>query len=214
MKGGTKMPKTALLSLKGEKIKDIKLNDDVWGITPNDQVIYEHINLTMANARQGSHKVKTRSEVSGGGRKPWRQKGTGNARQGSTRAPHWVGGGVVFGPSSDRNYTKKMNKKERRLALKSALTYKAKANEIVAIEKFDAETNKTKDMLKLLDGLKLSGKLLIVTTELTENAILATRNIDSIKLILANEINTYDVLYCDKLVITEDALKYVEEVLK
>ena len=208
------MPKTALLSLKGEKIKDIKLNDDVWGITQNDQVIYEHINLTMANARQGSHKVKTRSEVSGGGRKPWRQKGTGNARQGSTRAPHWVGGGVVFGPSSDRNYTKKMNKKERRLALKSALTYKAKANEIVAIEKFDAETNKTKDMLKLLDGLKLSGKLLIVTTELTENAILATRNIDSIKLILANEINTYDVLYCDKLVITEDALKYVEEVLK
>ena len=208
------MPKTALLSLKGEKIKDIKLNDDVWGITPNDQVIYEHINLTMANARQGSHKVKTRSEVSGGGRKPWRQKGTGNARQGSTRAPHWVGGGVVFGPRSDRNYTKKMNKKERRLALKSALTYKAKANEIVAIEKFDAETNKTKDMLKLLDGLKLSGKLLIVTTELTENAILATRNIDSIKLILANEINTYDVLYCDKLVITEDALKYVEEVLK
>ena len=208
------MPKTALLSLKGEKIKDIKLNDDVWGITPNDQVIYEHINLTMANARQGSHKVKTRSEVSGGGRKPWRQKGTGNARQGSTRAPHWVGGGVVFGPSSDRNYTKKMNKKERRLALKSALTYKAKANEIVVIEKFDAETNKTKDMFKLLDGLKLSGKLLIVTTELTENAILATRNIDSIKLILANEINTYDVLYCDKLVITEDALKYVEEVLK
>ena len=208
------MPKTALLSLKGEKIKDIKLNDDVWGITPNDQVIYEHINLTMANARQGSHKVKTRSEVSGGGRKPWRQKGTGNARQGSTRAPHWVGGGVVFGPSSDRNYTKKMNKKERRLALKSALTYKAKANEIVAIEKFDAETNKTKDMLKLLDGIRLSGKLLIVTTELTENAILATRNIDSIKLILANEINTYDVLYCDKLVITEDALKYVEEVLK
>ena len=208
------MPKTALLSLKGEKIKDIKLNDDVWGITPNDQVIYEHINLTMANARQGSHKVKTRSEVSGGGRKPWRQKGTGNARQGSTRAPHWVGGGVVFGPSSDRNYTKKMNKKERRLALKSALTYKAKANEIVVIEKFDAETNKTKDMLKLLDGLRLSGKLLIVTTELTENAILATRNIDSIKLILANEINTYDVLYCDKLVITEDALKYVEEVLK
>ena len=208
------MPKTALLSLKGEKIKDIKLNDDVWGITPNDQVIYEHINLTMANARQGSHKVKTRSEVSGGGRKPWRQKGTGNARQGSTRAPHWVGGGVVFGPSSDRNYTKKMNKKERRLALKSALTYKAEANEIVVIEKFDAETNKTKDMLKLLDGLKLSGKLLIVTTELTENTILATRNIDSIKLILANEINTYDVLYCDKLVITEDALKYVEEVLK
>lgn len=208
------MSKTALLSLKGEKIKDIKLDDNIWGITPNDQVVYEHINLAMANKRQGSHAVKTRSEVSGGGRKPWRQKGTGNARQGSTRAPHWVGGGVVFGPSSNRNYTKKMNKKERRLALKSALTYKANDKDIVAIEKFDFETNKTRDALKLLEGLKLSGKLLIVTTELTENAILATRNIASIKLILANELNTYDVLSCDKLVITEDALKYVEEVLK
>ncbi len=208
------MPKTALLSLKGEKIKDIKLDDSVWGITPNDQVVYEHINLQMANQRQGSHSVKTRSEVSGGGRKPWRQKGTGNARQGSTRAPHWVGGGIVFGPSSNRNYTKKMNKKERRLALKSALTYKANDKEIVIIEKFEAETNKTKDMLKLLENLNLAGKLLIVTTELSENVILATRNIASIKLILANELNTYDVLSCDKLVITEDALKYVEEVLK
>lgn len=208
------MPKTALLSLKGEKIKDIKLDDSVWGITPNDQVVYEHINLQMANQRQGSHSVKTRSEVSGGGRKPWRQKGTGNARQGSTRAPHWVGGGIVFGPSSNRNYTKKMNKKERRLALKSALTYKANDKEVVIIEKFEAETNKTKDMLKLLENLNLAGKLLIVTTELSENVILATRNIASIKLILANELNTYDVLSCDKLVITEDALKYVEEVLK
>jgi large subunit ribosomal protein L4 len=214
MKGGTKMPKTALLSLKGEKIKDIKLDDNVWGITPNDQVVYEHINLFMANRRQGTHATKTRSDVSGGGRKPWRQKGTGNARQGSTRAPHWVGGGVVFGPSSDRNYTKKMNKKVRRLALKSALTYKANDKEVVVLENINAETNKTKDMLKLLESLNLNGKLLIVTTELTENLILATRNIGSIKLVLANELNTYDVLYCDKLVITQDALKYVEEVLK
>ena len=208
------MPKTALLNLKGEKIKDIKLNDEIFGITPNDQVVYEQINLAMANSRQGSHKVKTRSEVSGGGRKPWRQKGTGNARQGSIRAPHWVGGGVVFGPSANRNYTKKMNKKERRLALKSALTYKATDNEVVVLEKFEAATNKTKDMLKLLETLKVSGKLLIVTTELTENVILATRNIATIKLVLANELNTYDVLSCDKLVITEDAVKYVEEVLK
>ena len=208
------MPKTALLNLKGEKIKDIKLDDSVWGITPNDQVVYEHINLAMANQRQGTHATKTRSDVSGGGRKPWRQKGTGNARQGSTRAPHWVGGGVVFGPSSDRNYTKKMNKKVRRLALKSALTYKANDKEVVVLENINAETNKTKDMLKLLENLNLNGKLLIVTTELTENLILATRNIDSIKLVLANELNTYDVLYCDKLVITQDALKYVEEVLK
>ena len=208
------MPKTALLSLKGEKIKDIKLDDSVWGITPNDQVVYEHINLAMANQRQGTHATKTRSDVSGGGRKPWRQKGTGNARQGSTRAPHFVGGGVVFGPSSNRNYTKKMNKKVRRLALKSALTYKANDKEVVVLENIKAETNKTKDMLKLLESLNLSGKLLIVTTELTENLILATRNIGSIKLVLANELNTYDVLYCDKLVITQDALKYVEEVLK
>ena len=208
------MPKTALLNLKGEKIKDIKLNDEIFGITPNDQVVYEQINLAMANSRQGSHKVKNRSEVSGGGRKPWRQKGTGNARQGSIRAPHWVGGGVVFGPSANRNYTKKMNKKERRLALKSALTYKAQDNAIVVLEKFDAETNKTKDMLKQLESLKLEGKLLIVTTELTENAILATRNIGTIKLVLANELNTYDVLYCDTLVVTEDAVKYIEEVLK
>lgn len=208
------MPKTALLNLKGEKLKDIKLSDEIFGITPNDQVVYEQINLAMANSRQGSHKVKTRSEVSGGGRKPWRQKGTGNARQGSIRAPHWVGGGVVFGPSANRNYTKKMNKKQRRLALKSALTYKANDNAIVAIENFDIKSNKTKDMLKQLESLKLEGKLLIVTTELTENAILATRNIGTIKLVLANELNTYDVLYCDKLVVTEDAVKYIEEVLK
>lgn len=208
------MPKTALLSLKGEKIKDIKLDDNVWGITPNDQVVYEHINLFMANRRQGTHATKTRSDVSGGGRKPWRQKGTGNARQGSTRAPHWVGGGVVFGPSANRNYTKKMNKKERRLALKSALTYKANDKDIIVVDKFEAETNKTKDMLKVLEGLNATGKTLIVTTELTENLILATRNIADVKLVLANELNTYDVLYVNKIIITEDAVKYVEEVLK
>ncbi|MGN1268440.1 MAG: 50S ribosomal protein L4 [Candidatus Aphodocola sp.] len=208
------MPKTALLSLKGEKIKDIKLDDNVWGITPNDQVVYEHINLFMANRRQGTHATKNRSEVSGGGRKPWRQKGTGNARQGSIRAPHWVGGGVIFGPSANRNYTKKMNRKERRLALKSALTYKANDKAIIVVDKFDAETNKTKDMLKVLEGLKATGKTLIVTTELTENLILATRNIADVKLVLANELNTYDVLYVDKMIITEDAVKYVEEVLK
>lgn len=208
------MPKTALLSLKGEKIKDIKLDDNVWGITPNDQVVYEHINLFMANIRQGTHATKTRSDVSGGGRKPWRQKGTGNARQGSTRAPHWVGGGVVFGPSANRNYTKKMNKKERKLALKSALTYKANDKDIIVVDKFEAETNKTKDMLKVLEGLNATGKTLIVTTELTENLILATRNIADVKLVLANELNTYDVLYVNKIIITEDAVKYVEEVLK
>ena len=208
------MPKTALLSLKGEKIKDIKLDDSIWGITPNDQVVYEAVVLNAASKRQGTHSTKTRSEVSGGGRKPWRQKGTGNARQGSIRAPHWVGGGVVFGPNANRNYTKKMNKKERRLALKSALTYKANDKEIIAIEKFDLESNKTRDFLKFLKDLKVNGKALIVTTELTDNNILATRNVKNVKLVLANELNTYDVLAYDKLIITEDAIKYVEEVLK
>lgn len=208
------MPKIALLNLKGEKIKDIKLDDNIWGITPNDQVIYDSINLYMANRRQGTHATKNRSEVSGGGRKPWRQKGTGNARQGSIRAPHFVGGGVVFGPSANRNYTKKMNKKERRLALKSALTYKVNDKAIEVVEKFEAETNKTKDMLNALAELKLSGKILIVTTELTENLILATRNLANVNLVLANELNTYNVLYADKILITEDAVKYIEEVLK
>ena len=208
------MPKTALLSLKGEKIKDIKLDDSVWKITPNDQVVYESIVLMRAALRQGSHSVKNRGEVAGGGRKPWRQKGTGNARQGSIRAPHFVGGGVVFGPSANRNYTKKMNKKERRLALKSALTYKVNDKAIEVVEKFEAETNKTKDMLNALAELKLSGKILIVTTELTENLILATRNLANVNLVLANELNTYNVLYADKILITEDAVKYIEEVLK
>jgi len=208
------MPKTALLNLKGEKLKDIKLADEVWGVKPNDQLIYENIKLTMANQRQGSHKVKTRAEVSGGGRKPWRQKGTGNARQGSIRAPHFVGGGIVFGPSNNRNYTIKMNKKQRRLALKSALSYKASNNEVILLENFDVKSNKTKDMIKELEAIKAEGKLLIVVSELTDNMILGVRNLGYVKLVLANEINTYDVVDCDKLIITEDAVKYLEEVLK
>lgn len=208
------MKKVELLNLKGEKVKDINLNEEIFGITPNKNVLTDAIILSMASLRQGTHKTKNRSEVSGGGRKPWRQKGTGNARQGSTRAPHWVGGGVVFGPSANRNYTKKMNKKERKLALKSALTYKANDKDIIVVDKFEAETNKTKDMLKVLEGLNATGKTLIVTTELTENLILATRNIADVKLVLANELNTYDVLYVNKIIITEDAVKYVEEVLK
>ena len=208
------MKKVELLNLKGEKVKDINLNEEIFGITPNNNVLHDAIILSMASLRQGTHKTKNRSEVSGGGRKPWRQKGTGNARQGSIRAPHWVGGGVIFGPNSNRNYTKKMNRKERRLALKSALTYKANEKTIIVVDAFDAETNKTKDMLKVLEGLNVTGKTLIVTAELTENLILATRNISDVKLVLANELNTYDVLYCEKMIITEDAVKYVEEVLK
>ena len=164
--------------------------------------------------RQGTHKVKTRSEVSGGGRKPWRQKGTGNARQGSIRAPHFVGGGVVFGPTTERNYTKKQNRKERRLALKSALTYKARENGIVVVENIELSSNKTKDFIKLLEDLKVTGKTLIVVKELTDNLILASRNLSNVKVIESHEINTYDVLNYNNVVITEEAVKMLEEVLR
>ena len=208
------MPKIDVYNIEGKKVSDIELNENVFGIKPNEKIVHIALVNYMANQRQGTANTKTRAEVAGGGRKPWRQKGTGNARQGSIRAPHWVGGGVVFGPNANRNYTKKMNKKERRLALKSALTYKANDKEIIAIEKFDLESNKTRDFLKFLEDLKVNGKALIVTTELTDNNILATRNVKNVKLVLANELNTYDVLAYDKLIITEDAIKYVEEVLK
>ena len=181
------MPKIALLNVKGEKIKDIKLSDEVFGIEPNNQTIYDAVVLKQASMRQGTHKVKTRSEVSGGGRKPWRQKGTDNARQGSIRAPHFVGGGVVFGPTTERNYTKKQNRKERRLALKSALTYKARENGIVVVENIELSSSKTKDFIKLLEDVKV---------------------------IESHEINTYDVLNYNNVVITEEAVKMLEEVLR
>ena len=208
------MPKIALLNVKGEKIKDIKLSDEVFGIEPNNQTIYDAVVLKQASMRQGTHKVKTRSEVSGGGRKPWRQKGTGNARQGSIRAPHFVGGGVVFGPTTNRNYTKKQNRKERRLALKSALTHKANAKEIIVVENFIVDTPKTKDFMKLLETLKINGKSLIVVKELTDNLILASRNLSNVKVIETHEINTYDVMNYTNLVMTEEAVKMLEEVLK
>ena len=208
------MPKVAVLNNKAEKIKDIKLNDEIFGIEPNNQTVYDAVVLKMAADRQGTHSTKTRSEVSGGGRKPWRQKGTGNARQGSIRAPHWVGGGVVFGPTTQRNYCKKQNKKERRLALKSALTYKATDKEIFVLEKFEVKTNKTKDFIKLLEDLKITGKTLIVVKELTDNLILASRNLKDVKVIETHEINTFDVINYTNLVITEEAVKMLEEVLK
>ena len=208
------MPKVALLNNKAEKIKDINLNNEIFGIEPNNQTIYDAVVLKMAADRQGTHKVKTRSEVSGGGRKPWRQKGTGNARQGSIRAPHFVGGGVVFGPTNERNYNKKQNKKERRLALKSALTYKVNDKELFVLDNFDVKTNKTKDFIKLLEDLKISGKTLIVVKELTDNLILASRNLKDIKVIETHEINTFDVINYKNLIITEEAVKMLEEVLK
>ena len=208
------MPKVALLSLKGEKVKDIKLNDEIFGIEPNNQTIYDAVVRKGASLRQGTHSVKDRSEVSGGGIKPWRQKGTGRARQGSIRAPHWYHGGVVFGPNTNRNYEKKQNRKESRLALKSALSQKVSNKQVIVLEKFEVKDNKTKTFTKLLDTLKVSGKVLIVVSELTDNLVLASRNLSDIKVIESHEINTYDVLNYKTVVITEEAVKMLEEVLK
>ena len=207
------MAKLSVLNIKGEKVSDITLEKQVFGITPNDAVLYDAITLTRNAQRQGTASTKTRSEVSGGGRKPWRQKGTGRARQGSIRAAQWYHGGVVFGPTP-RDYDKKMNRKERRLALKSALAYKDIEKAIVVVESLNLETSKTKDMLNILNNLKLANKkVLIVVDELNENLILATRNIASVMLLEASEINTLDVVSADALLMTTEAAKKVGEVL-
>ena len=206
------MENIAVLNLKGQKVKDITLNDAVWGIEPNDAVLYDAITLARNSQRQGTADTKTRSEVSGGGRKPWRQKGTGRARQGSTRAPHWIKGGIVFGPHP-RDYDKKQNRKERRLALKSALAYKVIESEMIVVENFELENNKTKTAKEVLKNLNTNNKVLIVVDELNDNMILATRNLANVILLEANEINTYDVIAADNMIITENAVKMVEEAL-
>ena len=207
------MPKIAVLNVKGEKVKDIKLNDKVWSIEPNDTVVYEAIVLANAANRQGTHSVKTRAEVSGGGRKPWRQKGTGNARQGSTRSPQWRHGGVVFGPTTERNYNIKMNKKERRLALKSALSYKVIDSELTVLDSLKLDNAKTKEMLSVMKNLKLEKSALFVVDELTDEVILASRNVKGVKVILPNEINVLDVPSYHNMIVTEGAVKAIEEVL-
>lgn len=208
------MPKISVLNVNGQKVKDIKLNDNIWSIEPNDAVIYDAIRLATASLRQGTHSVKTRAEVSGGGRKPWRQKGTGNARQGSTRSPQWRHGGIVFGPTTERNYNIKMNKKERRLALKSALAEKVNEKALVVLENITLATPKTKDMISLLETLKLNDKkVLLVVDELDENVILASRNLQNIALIEAEEINVLDLVMADVVLTTEKAINMIEEVL-
>lgn len=205
------MEKQAIVNLSGEKIKDIKLNKEIFGIEPNKNVLYDAIILARASLRQGTHDTKTRSEVSGGGRKPWRQKGTGHARQGSIRAVQWRGGGIAFGPTP-RDYSKKMNRKERRLALKSALA--TKVEDMIVVEELKLSTPKTKDMIKILADLKLSDvKTLIIVEELDENIVLASRNLNKVALIEATEINVLDLIAADKILITEKALNKIEEVL-
>ncbi len=208
------MKKVELLNLKGEKVKDINLNEEIFGITPNKAVLKDAIILTMASLRQGTHKTKNRSEVSGGGRKPWRQKGTGRARQGSIRAVQWVGGGN-YGTPVPRDYSKKQNRKERQLALKSALSDKAIGKSIIVVENISLATPKTKEMVNLLETLKLADKkVLMVVKEFDDNLILASRNLQNVVLILAEEINVLDLVGTDVMLITEEALKTVEEVLK
>lgn len=205
------MEKIALLNLKGEKVKDIKLNKDVFGIEPNNKVLYDAIILTRASLRQGTHDTKNRAEVRGGGRKPWRQKGTGHARQGSIRAVQWRGGGIAFGPTP-RDYSKKMNRKERRLALLSALS--TKVADMVVVEELTLATPKTKDMVALLKGLNLENtNTLVIVKELDENVILASRNLENVVLIEASEVNVLDLISADKILTTEEALKKIEEVL-
>ena len=208
------MKKVELLNLKGEKVKDINLNEEIFGITPNNAVLHDAIILTMASLRQGTHKTKNRSEVSGGGRKPWRQKGTGRARQGSIRSVQWVGGGN-YGTPVPRDYSKKQNRKERRIALKSALADKLNEQAIIVLENLTVETAKTKDMLNILKSLNVADKkVLLVVSEFEDNLVLASRNLQNVVLISAEEINVLDIVGTDVLVITQDALNKVEEVLK
>ena len=206
------MAKINVLNTNGEKIKDITLNKEVFGIVPNDTVLYDAIKLAQNNARQATKGVKGRSDVSGGGRKPWRQKGTGRARQGSTRAPHWYHGGWAFG-NQPRNYEVKQNRKERALALKSALAYKVINKELVVVDSLNVETNKTKDMKNILANLKVERNALIVVSELNENLILATRNINNVLLLEASEINVLDLVSANLVIVEESAVKEIEEAL-
>lgn len=207
------MSKISVLNIKGEKVSDLTLNAEVWEIVPNDAVLYDAITLARNSMRQGTHDTKTRAEVSGGGRKPWRQKGTGHARQGSIRSVQWVGGGR-YGTPVPRDYSKKMNRKERVLAIKSAYAHKAIDNEIIVLEDLVLETPKTKDFIKVLDSLKITDKkILLVVKELDENVILATRNLNNIILVTPEEISVLDLVGAERLVATKDALKQIEEVL-
>lgn len=206
--------KLDILNTNGEKIKDTNLNKEIFGIEINDKVLKDAIVVAQSSLRQGTAKTKTRSEVSGGGRKPWKQKGTGRARQGSIRAVQWVGGGIAFGPTP-RSYSKKQNRKERRLALKSAWTYKAKEGAITVVDAIKLETPKTKEIINILNNLKLNDtKTMIVVKEYEENLILASRNLQNIVVVLPSEISVLDLVSSNKVLITVDALDEVKEALK
>ncbi|ATZ16160.1 large subunit ribosomal protein L4 [Entomoplasma freundtii] len=205
--------KVQVLDVKGTKVKDLVLNDQVWAIEPHEQSIYDTVVAQQAALRQGTRKVKTRAEVSGGGRKPWRQKGTGRARQGSIRAPQWRGGGVVFGPTPDINYKKSVNKKVRALAFKSVLSLKAKGNDLTILEKFEFTTPSTKDMVEVMKNLDLNDdKTLIITKEKEDLVIKSANNLSKVKTLNTHQLNVFDLLNANKLLITEEAVQAIEEV--
>lgn len=205
------MPKVTVYDMSGKQVGELELADKVFGVEPNEAVLHDAVVMQQASMRRGTHAVKNRSAVSGGGRKPWRQKGTGRARQGSIRSPQWVGGGVVFGPTP-RSYAYKLPKKVRRLAIKSALSSKVKEKELVVLDQLQLKQPKTREFVKVLTNLGVEKKALVVTDSLDQNVTLAVRNLPNVKLIHADGVNVLDVLNHDKVIITRGAASRVEEV--
>ncbi len=205
------MPKVDVYDIKGKKVSDIDLNEEIFGIIPNENIVHSVLTNYLANQRQGTQSTKTRSEVSGGGKKPWKQKGTGRARQGSTRSPQWIKGGIALGPKP-RTYTYKINKKEKRLAIKSVLSSKVIEKELIVVDKLPFKEIKTKNMVEALTNLKIQDKALILLSEKDENVQKSARNIEGVKTTLVNTINVYDLLKYTNLVVTVDAIKKLEEV--
>ena len=204
------MANVSVYNIEGKEVGSIELNDAVFGVEVNEHLVHMAVVNQLANNRQGTQSAKTRSEVSGGGRKPWRQKGTGHARQGSTRSPQWTGGGVVFAPKP-RDYSFKMNKKEKRIALLSALSSKVADNKIVVLDEFKLDEIKTKKFAEVMNNLKVSKALVVLEGE-NKNVVLSGRNIPTVKVSATNEINTYDVLKYDTLVVTKAAVEKLQEV--
>lgn len=205
------MPKIDVYDINGKKVKELELNEAVFGIEPNEAVVHSVLVNFLANQRQGTQSTKTRAEVRGGGRKPWRQKGTGRARQGSIRAPQWIKGGIALGPKP-RSYRYTVNKKEKRLAIRSVLSSKVLENKLTVVDKLELAEIKTKSMVNALNNLKLEGKTLVILPEKNLNVQASTRNIEGAKAILANTINVYDLLRYTNLVLTLDTVKKLEEV--
>ena len=205
------MPKVDVYDIKGKKVSDVELSEAVFGIEPNETIVHTVLLNYLANQRQGTQSTKTRSEVSGGGKKPWRQKGTGRARQGSIRAPQWIKGGIALGPKP-RSYKYPVNKKERRLAIKSILSSKVLEKELTVVDKLELAEIKTKTMVKALSDLKVEGTTLIILPEQNKNVLMSARNIEGVKTILINNINVFDLLKYNKLVLPLETVKKLEEV--